>query len=91
MKKNRVTVIVASQSVPSQERESFLFFQSFPQHERESFSYLSSPCPHCGSTTTRIGAGRKPQEASLHCGDCKRFIRWVSASELNRLAKGGEA
>jgi hypothetical protein len=49
------------------------------------------PCPHCGATSYRPGAGRKPQEASLHCHKCKRFIRWVSVGDLTRLTKGGRA
>jgi hypothetical protein len=44
-----------------------------------------SPCPHCGGTETRTGAGRKPQEASLHCRECKRFIKWIEARELKRI------
>lgn len=48
-------------------------------------------CPHCRSDKTRTGAGRKPQEASLHYRECKRFIRWVSVSSLTRVAEGGEA
>ena len=51
---------------------------------------LNNPCPHCGRTETRTGAGRKPQEASLHCRACKRFIRWISAGELKSLTEGGE-
>jgi predicted RNA-binding Zn-ribbon protein involved in translation (DUF1610 family) len=43
---------------------------------------LNNPCPNCGNTSPpRTGAGRKPQEASLHCASCKRFLRWVSANE----------
>jgi transcription elongation factor Elf1 len=50
-----------------------------------------SPCPHCGSSETpRTGAGRKPQEASLHCAECKRFLRWIAAGELSGKGKGGE-
>jgi hypothetical protein len=48
------------------------------------------PCARCGSTSVGTGAGQKPQEASLTCSDCKRFIRWVSVSELTRVAEGGE-
>jgi hypothetical protein len=40
------------------------------------------PCPRCGSTSSRTGAGRRPGEASLHCGVCKRFHRWMPANEL---------
>ena len=53
-------------------------------------SSKNNECPHCGCLEHRIGAGRKPQEASLHCRGCKRFIRWVSAGEFKSLGKGGE-
>jgi transposase-like protein len=45
-------------------------------------SSQNNVCPHCASPERRIGAGRKPGEASLHCRECKRFIQWLSASEL---------
>jgi len=50
-------------------------------------SSLNNPCPHCGSLKTRTGAGRKPQEASLHCRECKRFLRWIAANELKSAIK----
>jgi hypothetical protein len=49
------------------------------------------PCPHCGGTETRTGAGRKPQEASLHCRECKRFIKWISAGEIGRTIFGNSS
>ena len=52
--------------------------------ERESFSCID-PCPNCGSQQTRIGAGRKPQESSLHCSECKR-LRWISANQLRTIS-----
>lgn len=58
-----------------------------PRILKDSLKYL---CPHCGNISARIGAGRKPQEASLHCSECKRFIAWVSVSELKAMGKGGE-
>jgi hypothetical protein len=48
-------------------------------------------CPRCGSPLNRIGAGRKPGEGSIACGECKKFIRWLSSRELKELLKGGEA
>jgi hypothetical protein len=49
------------------------------------------PCSQCGGTQTRTGAGRKPGEASLHCRECKRFLRWIAATELSLIAgKRGE-
>jgi hypothetical protein len=50
-------------------------------------SSKNNECPHCGSPEHRTGAGRKPQEASLHCRECKRFLRWIAASELKSIAK----
>jgi hypothetical protein len=47
------------------------------------------PC-RCGSNTAKAGAGRKPQEASLHCSGCKRFIRWISVNELKGLPNKDE-
>jgi hypothetical protein len=47
------------------------------------------PCLNCGDTSTRIGAGKKPGQSSLHCSGCKRFIAWVSAGELSGKGKGG--
>lgn len=56
---------------------------------------LNNPCPHCGSTERRTGAGRGPQEASLHCAGCKRFVRWIAAGDFYVFTetdkKGGES
>lgn len=49
------------------------------------------PCLHCGSTETRTGAGRKPQEASLHCASCKRFIAWVTLKQLRTISGNSSA
>jgi hypothetical protein len=53
-----------------------------PQKQAVKGIHLESPCSKCWGITGKLGAGRKPQEASLHCHQCKRFIRWISASEL---------
>jgi len=59
-------------------------------HQRLAPSIKNKECPHCGSPERRTGAGRKPKEASLHCRECKRFLRWISANELKALIKGGK-
>lgn len=50
---------------------------------------IFSLCPQCGSPQTKLGAGKKPREASLLCANCGKFIRWIGAAELNALLKGG--
>jgi hypothetical protein len=47
------------------------------------------PCSACGSTHRKLGAGKGPHSASLRCGQCDRFIKWVSKSELEKLNQGG--
>lgn len=44
------------------------------------------PCAQCGSKERRLGIGKGPHSASLRCGECDRFIRWVGKSELARIA-----
>ncbi|HEY9652298.1 MAG TPA: hypothetical protein V6C95_16685 [Coleofasciculaceae cyanobacterium] len=58
-------------------------FKSLPENS------IFSLCPQCGSPQTKLGAGKKPREASLLCANCGKFIRWIGAGELNALLKGG--
>lgn len=48
------------------------------------------PCASCGSIERRLGAGKGPHSASLRCGECDRFIKWIGKSELAKLNKGGQ-
>jgi hypothetical protein len=41
-------------------------------------------CAQCGSKERRLGAGRKPGEASLLC-ECGKFIKWIGASQLKAI------
>jgi hypothetical protein len=50
------------------------------------------PCPRCGSTLRKLGAGKQPGEASLLC-QCGRFVKWLNASQVKAIAsqlKGGQ-
>lgn len=52
---------------------------------------LESPC-YCGSLKGKLGAGKKPGEASLLCDKCRTFIAWLSDRQIKELAKrGGES
>ena len=42
----------------------------------------SLPCASCGSTSRQMGAGKGPHQASLRCGECDRFIKWIGKTEL---------
>ncbi|MCA1993591.1 MAG: hypothetical protein LDL41_16340 [Coleofasciculus sp. S288] len=44
-----------------------------------------TPCAQCGSKERKLGAGKEPHSASLRCGECDRFIKWVSKRELARI------
>lgn len=55
---------------------------------RTSINHL--PCVGCGSTSRKLGAGKEPHSASLRCGECDRFIKWVGKSELSKLNQGGQ-
>lgn len=37
------------------------------------------PCRACGSTQTTVGPGKGPHAASLRCGDCDAFVKWLPA------------
>ena len=50
----------------------------------------SLPCPQCGSQQRKVGAGKAPHYASLRCGECDRFIKWIGKSELVKLNQGGQ-
>lgn len=45
------------------------------------------PCPHCGATSYRPGAGRKPNEESRRCGDCGEFLGYLPVKRLKKLRK----
>lgn len=51
---------------------------------------LESPC-NCGNLTGKLGAGKKPGEASLLCDKCRAFIAWLSDRQTKALMRGGEA
>jgi hypothetical protein len=48
------------------------------------------PCSSCGSTSRRLGAGKVPGGASLRCGECDRFIKWLTPGEVAKLEARGE-
>jgi len=58
-----------------------------PTISRANPNYL--PCSSCGSTERKLGIGKGPHSASLRCGKCDRFIRWVGKIELVKLNQGG--
>lgn len=47
-------------------------------------------CSQCGSTSRQMGAGKGPHSASLRCGECGKFIKWISASEVAQFNNGGQ-
>lgn len=48
------------------------------------------PCCQCSSTFGELGVGKRPHSASLRCGMCNRFVKWIGKAELGRIeaAKG---
>ena len=42
-----------------------------------------------GSIERKLGAGKIPGGASLRCGECDRFIKWIGKSELAKFNQGG--
>jgi transposase-like protein len=44
-------------------------------------------CPHCGSANLSKGAGLKPQQVSLKCGECKAFIGYQNLQRLKKLKR----
>lgn len=47
------------------------------------------PCASCGSTSRQLGCGRGPHSASLRCGQCDRFIKWIGKVELAKIENQG--
>lgn len=47
------------------------------------------PCANCGSTDRRLGVGKGPHSASLRCGQCDRFIKWIGKFELAKIENQG--
>jgi hypothetical protein len=43
------------------------------------------PCTNCGSTSRKLGAGRKAHEMSLLCR-CGNFLGWIRGSQLAAIA-----
>jgi len=68
---------------------------SHPQLDNRDASRLSrkSPvegkenCPHCGSANLSKGAGLKPGQMSLKCGECKAFLGYKNLQELKKLKR----
>jgi hypothetical protein len=46
--------------------------------------YHKPICPKCGSGKIGAGAGRKPNEMSLKCSECKAFIGYRNLEKLKR-------
>ena len=46
-------------------------------------------CAQCGSKERRLGIGKGPHSASLRCGECDRFIKWIGKSELQKIENQG--
>jgi hypothetical protein len=54
--------------------------------EKRDASRLSSEtCPQCGSANFSQGAGLKPGQISLRCGECKAFIGYKNLQKLKKL------
>jgi hypothetical protein len=47
------------------------------------------PCPQCGSQAKKLGVGKGPHSASLRCGECDRFIKWISKAQLIKIQNQG--
>jgi transposase-like protein len=44
-------------------------------------------CPHCQSTQQRVTSGSGPHFGRLSCGECGRWLKWLSKGEVE--AHGG--
>lgn len=55
----------------------------------DQISISHPPCPSCGSTERKLGAGKGPHTASLRCGGCDCFIKWIGKSELAKIENQG--
>jgi DNA-directed RNA polymerase subunit RPC12/RpoP len=44
-------------------------------------------CPHCGSANLSKGAGLKPGQMSLKCGECKAFLGYKNLQQLEKLKR----
>jgi hypothetical protein len=47
------------------------------------------PCAKCGSKERKLGIGKGPHLASLRCGKCDHFIKWLGKSELAKIENQG--
>ena len=50
--------------------------------------YKTAICSKCGSTKTKLGAGKLPGTASLLCAECDHLIKWLSKVETKAWAGG---
>ena len=46
---------------------------------------LPTKCPRCGSESLAIKPGSGPHAARIDCEGCKRFIKWVSKADAQKL------
>jgi hypothetical protein len=52
--------------------------------------YHKPTCRKCDSASVITGAGRKPNEMSLKCCECKAFIGYTNLEKLKRLRRQKE-
>lgn len=50
-------------------------------------SQPNSTCPRCGKENLKSGAGKKPGQESIGCGDCGEFLGYSPVKRLKRLRK----
>ncbi len=46
---------------------------------------IASPCKGCGGGLGKLGSGKGPHAASLHCAGCGRFHQWLSKTRLAQI------
>ena len=44
-------------------------------------------CPQCGSANLSKGAGLKPGQVSLKCGECRAFVGYQNLQKLKKLKR----
>lgn len=47
----------------------------------------TQPCQKCGSESLKLGAGKAPHSASLLCGECGKWVKWVGKKDLAEIEK----
>jgi hypothetical protein len=71
-------------------RQLELFNPTGNRHKPQISSSITGVCPKCGSANISVGSGRKPNQESRRCRDCKHFLGYSPLAKLKKAHRRKE-